>query len=128
MLDIRRYQQVDAKLGAIHAVRRDGDDVVFTFRPRLLGLPGPLTTQRVLLTSPGRIEVTGMPSWTDALARFAASFTLREDATGTQVTRRLEFTFPRPLRWALDPVFGRWLRGEVPRELAAAKAFLEREA
>jgi len=30
------------------------------------------------------------------------------------------------LRWFLDPILTRWLKAEVPREIAAAKARLER--
>lgn len=124
--DLESYRQVDAKLGKIYWVRRDGNEVLFRFRPRLLGLPGPPTTQRVVIAEDGTsIRISGLPSWTDRLARFSAYFLLAETDGGTWVTRRVEFTFGRPVAWLLDPVFGRWLAKDVAAELAAAKRALE---
>ena len=125
VMDLRRYAEVDKKLGSIRSIERTGDVVVFRFRPKLLGLPGPVTTQRVTLTPGRRIDIAGEPTWTDAMARFSAAFEFEEVPEGTWVTRRLTFTFPKVARPLLDPLFGRWLSREVPRELAAAKAYLE---
>jgi hypothetical protein len=45
IMDLHEYKNVDAKLGRIYELNRTGGTVVFTFRPKLLGLPGPKTTQ-----------------------------------------------------------------------------------
>lgn len=47
---------------------------------------------------------------------------------GTLVRRRLEFRFPRPLSWLLDPPLNRWLAKDVPAELERMKAHLESRA
>jgi hypothetical protein len=100
--------------------------VTFRFRPRLLGLPGPPTTQRVVLADDGRtIRIGGIPSALDRVASFAASFTFDERDGGTWVTRRVEFTFAKPVAAVLDPLFGRWLQRDVDSELAGAKRLLE---
>jgi hypothetical protein len=126
VMDLRRYQKVDPKLGTIFEVRRTGDEVVFRFRPKLLGLPGPATTQRVVLTGGNRIDISGVPAWTDALTTFAAFFQFEDADGGTWVTRKVDFRFAKPVSWLLDPVFGRWLAKDVPQELARAKSYLER--
>ncbi|MFG2830739.1 SRPBCC family protein [Streptomyces sp. NPDC048434] len=127
ILDLNAYKQVDAKLGKIYRTERTGNEVVFTFQPRLLGLPGPKTTQRVVLAEDQKsIKIGGVPSWTDRLAHFGAFFTFDERDGGTWVTRRVEFTFAKALAWLLDPPFDRWLRKDVAKELAGAKAFLEK--
>lgn len=125
IMDLRRYQKVDAKLGKIYQIDRKGDEVVFRFRPKLLGLPGPMTTQRVVLVDGNRIEISGVPAWTDALAAFSASFQFAEEEGGTKVTRRVEFRFAKAISWLLDPIFARWLAKDVSAELANAKGYIE---
>lgn len=127
ILDLNVYQQVDAKLGKIYWTERTGNDVVFKFQPRLLGLPGPPTTQRVVLAADGKsIRISGVPSWMDRLVTFSAFFRFAEEDGGTWVTRRVEFTFSKPVAWLLDGAFGRWLAKDVATELAAAKELLEK--
>jgi hypothetical protein len=126
ILDLHAYRTVDAKLGRIYWVRREGNEVTFRFQPKLLGLPGPPTTQRVILAEDGKsIRIAGEPSWTDRVAAFAAFFTFDEEDGGTWVTRRVEFTFAKPLAPLLDPLFGKWLVRDVQDELAGAKRVLE---
>lgn len=126
ILDLRSYQSVDNKLGKIYWVRRDGNEVLFRFQPRLLGLPGPPTTQRVVASEDGSsIQIAGMPAWADVLVTFSASFQFAEEDDGTWVTRRLEFIFKKPVSWLLDPLFNRWLAKDVAIELANAKRVLE---
>lgn len=127
ILDLRQYQKVDAKLGKIDWVERDGNVVTFKFRPKLLGLPGPATKQKVVLSDDrSRIDIgSAEPAFTDKIAAFAAFFRFEEADEGTWVTRRVTFTFPPALAWLLDRPFGKWLAKDVPDELAKAKAFLE---
>ncbi|AWS43919.1 SRPBCC family protein [Streptosporangium sp. 'caverna'] len=125
VMDLQRYREVDDKIGPIRWLQREGDTVTFRFRPRLLGLPGPSTTQRVVRTGDERIDITPVPSWQDRILRFKGTFTCADHPDGTVVTRRLDFDFSRPLAVALDSVVTRWLGGDVPRELAAVKARLE---
>ncbi len=127
VLDLRSYQRVDAKLGRVYWVRRDGDTVLFRFQPRLLGLPGPPTTQQVELAEDERsIRVGGLPSWSDRLVRFAASFTFTPEDGGTWVERRVELHFAKPLAALLDRPITTWLANDVPTELANAKKALEK--
>jgi hypothetical protein len=128
IMDLRQYQKVDRKLGRIYRVDRDGDEVTFRFRPKLLGLPGPVTTQRVVLTPDRRIDMSGVGAWTDALATFSAYFEFEETDGGTWVTRSVNFRFPPAVSWLLDPAFARWLARDVPRELVGAKSYLEGES
>jgi len=126
VLDLHRYRTVDAKLGRIYWTRREGNEVTFRFRPRLLGLPGPPTIQRVVLAEDGSgIQIGGQPSWTDRVAAFSAYFSFEEADGGTWVTRHVEFTFARPLAALLDPLFTKWLARDVTGELSAAKRVLE---
>lgn len=128
VLDLRRYSEVDAKLGDIHWVRRDGNTVTFRFQPVLLGLSGPATTQRVVLADDGsRINISGEPAWTDKIARFSAFFRFDEADGGTWVTRHVQFDFAKLLSPVLDPVFSKWLARDVREELAGAKRVLERD-
>jgi hypothetical protein len=56
---------------------------------------------------------------------FRASFACTESPEGTWVTRKVTFVFRRPLSYLLEPLFSRWLKQEVPRELGKAKEYLE---
>lgn len=126
VMDLRRYRSVDEKLGTIHSVRDapDGRGRLVTFTPRLMGVPGLRTTQHVVPEG-HHISICGVPAWTDALLTFEASFRCEATAAGTVVTRALDFRFAKPLSWFVDPLFDRWLRTAIPRELHRAKAYLE---
>ncbi|NKY97202.1 SRPBCC family protein [Nocardiopsis alborubida] len=125
VLDLHEYQKVDDKLAKVYRVERDGDEVVFRFRPRLMGLPGPVTTQRVAVNAAGdRIDVSGLPSWTDSFVRFHAFFHFSDVDEGTLVHRRVEFRFSPPMSWLMDRAVGRWLARDVPRELHNAREYL----
>lgn len=126
VMDLREYRKADEKLGTIHWIRDadDGVGVLVHFTPKILGLPGPPTTQRV---QPGenRVDIQGVPAWTDVFMTFTAWFSFEDGAAGTVVRRRLDFAFRKPVSWLLDPLFNRWLASAVPEELANAKAYLE---
>jgi hypothetical protein len=95
------------------------------FRPKLMGLPGRGTTQRVV-TMPGhRIEITGNPAWTDSFLTFHGYFRCGPTEGGTRVVRGLDFQFSNPMRWMMNgPVTG-WLKKATPAELQNAKEYLE---
>lgn len=129
VLDLNEYQKVDDKLAKVYHVEREGDAVVFRFRPRLMGLPGPVTTQRVALNDQGdRIEVSGIPSWSDAFVGFHAFFQFTETEEGTLVHRRVEFRFAPPMSLLMDRAVGRWLAKDVPKELHNAREYLRRRS
>lgn len=128
ILDVEAYRAVDPRLRTIRWVRRTPGETVFRFRPTLMGLPAPMTTQRVTLTPGERVDITPVPSWMDRFAGFAGLLECTPEAGGTRVRRRLEFRFPRPLSWLVDPLLTRWLAQDVPAELARLKAHLEQPA
>lgn len=125
ILDVEAYRAVDPRLRTIRWVRRTPGETVFRFRPALMGLPGPLTTQRVTLTPGRRVDITPVPSVMDRFAGFAGLLECTPEGGATRVRRRLEFRFPRPLSWLMDPPLTRWLAKDVPAELARLKAHLE---
>jgi hypothetical protein len=125
IMDVEAHQAVDPRLKTIAWVRRRPEETVFRFRPRLLGVPGPMTTQRVVLTPGRRVDITPVPSPMDRIVLFAGSLECVEEAGLNRVHRRLEFRFARPLSWVLDPLVRRWLAKDVPAELARLKAHLE---
>jgi hypothetical protein len=125
ILDVEAYQAVDPRLKTIAWVRRSPGETVFRFRPRLLGVPGPMTTQRVVLTPGKRVDIVAVPSPMDRLVHFAGLLECVEEAGLTHVHRRLEFRFARPLSWVLDPLMQRWLAKDVPAELARLKTHLD---
>ncbi|MEU7900413.1 hypothetical protein AB0B45_47220 [Nonomuraea sp. NPDC049152] len=97
VMDPRAHATIDGKIGAIRWVCRDGDTVVFRFRARLFGVPGPLVTHR--MTQPATNASTSLPCPPhDRLARFRASFTCTPHLRGTVVTR-LQSDLARPLAW-----------------------------
>ncbi|MGH3548699.1 MAG: SRPBCC family protein [Pseudonocardiaceae bacterium] len=126
VMDLREYRKVDEKLGKIHSIKdaEDGEGVLLHFSPKVLGLPGPSTTQRVVRKG-NRIDISGVPAWTDALMTFTGFFSCEETEDGTLVTRALNFDFRKPFAWLFDPLFTRWLDKAVPEELANAKEYLE---
>lgn len=128
ILDVEAYRVVDPRLRTIKWVRREPGETVFRFRPTLMGLPGPMTTQRVTLTAGRRVDITPVPSRMDRFAEFAGLLECTPEGGGTRVRRRLEFHFPRPLSWLMDPLLTRWLAQDVPAELARLKAHLEQPA
>lgn len=125
IMDVEAYRAVDPRLRTIAWVRRSPGETVFRFRPKLMGLPGPMTTQRVVLTPGRRVDITPVPSPVDRLVGFAGLMECIEEGGTTRVRRRLEFRFARPLSWFLDPLMGRWLAKDVPAELVRLKAHLE---
>ena len=125
ILDVEAYRAVDPRLRTIKWVRRTPGETVFRFRPALMGLPGPMTTQRVTLTPGKRVDITPEPSRLDRIAGFTGLLECTPEAGGTRVHRRLEFRLARPLSWLMDPLLTRWLEQDVPAELARLKAHLE---
>ncbi|SDN46930.1 Polyketide cyclase / dehydrase and lipid transport [Geodermatophilus sp. DSM 45219] len=125
IMDVEAYQAVDPRLKTITWVRRSPGETVFRFRPRLMGMPGPRTTQRVVLTAGRRVDIIPVPSPMDRIVLFAGLLECVEEDGLVRVHRRLEFRFARPLSWLLDPLMRRWLAKDVPAELARLKAHLE---
>ncbi|SDZ00453.1 Polyketide cyclase / dehydrase and lipid transport [Amycolatopsis xylanica] len=125
IMDVEAYRAVDPRLKTIKWVKREPGITTFRFRPKLMGLPGPMTTQRVALTPGERVNITPVPSAMDRVAGFAGLLECTADGSGTRVRRRLEFTFAKPFSWLMDPLLNRWLAKDVPAELARLKAHLE---
>jgi ribosome-associated toxin RatA of RatAB toxin-antitoxin module len=127
VMDLQEYRKVDDKLGTIHWIKPapDGEGVFVRFRPKLMGMPGPNTTQRVVVHPGHRIEISGVPAWTDAFVTFRGYFRCEPTAEGTKVTRGLDFRFRKPMSWLMNGMVTRWLATAIPRELAQAKEYLE---
>lgn len=129
VMDIERYALVDKKISPILWQRREGDLVEFACRPTLAGLPQPKVVQQVRLTPGVRVDISLSPlphnRVAHATAHFEASFECTPIASGTHVTRTLDFRFTRTLRWMLEPLLQRRLPGEVRDELQLAKQYLE---
>jgi ribosome-associated toxin RatA of RatAB toxin-antitoxin module len=125
IMDVEAYRAVDPRLKTIRWVTREPDQTVFRFRPKLMGLPGPMTTQKVSLTPGERVDITPLPSPMDRFTEFAGLLECTAEGSGTRVRRRLEFKFARPFSWLLDPLLNRWLAKDIPAELARLKAHLE---
>lgn len=127
VMDLKEYSKVDDKLGKIYWVKPapDGNGVFVRFRPKLMGMPGPNTTQRVVATPDHRIEITGVPGWTDAMVTFHAYFRCEPVEGGTKVVRGLNFKFSKAMSWMMDGAVTRWLAKSIPKELSNAKEYLE---
>ena len=127
VLDLNEYRKVDDKLGKIHWIKPapDGQGVLIHFRPNLIGMPGPSTTQRVVVMPGNRIEITGVPAWTDSFVKFHGYFRCEPAAGGTRVVRGLDFQFSKPMGWIMNIPVTRWLKKAIPAELANAKEYLE---
>jgi hypothetical protein len=132
VMDAERYAEVDAKLGRIDWVRRDGDVVDFQFRSRLPGMVGPEPTvvSRMRLTPGERVDVEYAPPPHNRLVRrisdFSASFVCEPTTDGTRVTRTIEMRFVPPLRWFVEPILRKTLPPDIENEVDGAKELLER--
>ena len=126
-LDLNEYRKVDDKLGKIHWIKPapDGQGVLVHFQPKLIGMPGPSTTQRVVVMPGNRIEITGIPAWTDSFVKFHGYFRCELAAGGTRVVRGLDFQFSKPMGWIMNGPVTRWLKKAIPAELENAKEYLE---
>jgi len=127
VLDLHEYRKVDDKLGKIHWIKPapDGRGVLVHFRPKLMGLPGPSTTQLVVVMPGHRIEITGVPAWTDSFVKFHGYFRCEPAPGGTRVVRGLDFQFNKPMGWMMNRPVTRWLKKAIPAELENAKEYLE---
>lgn len=132
VLDAEGYAGVDAKLGRIDWVRRDGNVVDFQFRSRLPGVsgPSPRVVSRMRLTPGKRVDVEyAPPPWNRFVRRvstFSASFVCEPAGNGTRVIRTIEMRFAPLLRWYVEPILRRTLPPDVESEIAGAKELLER--
>lgn len=132
VLDPEAYATVDAKIGPIDWVEREGDVTQFRFRGKLPGLPGPAPklTSRMSLTPGERIDVR-LPSIPDnrlinlMMKDFSASWVCEPVDGATKVTRVLRFDFKAPAKWLAEPVLRRTLQHDVEDELRGAKEYLE---
>ncbi len=133
VLDVRRYSEVDAKIGPIDWVRSDGEVTDFRFRPRLPGIPGSAlkSVSRMRLSPGERVDVTYPPLPQNRLVRrvstFTASFVCEPVAGGTRLRRTISIELVPALRWLVEPVLRRTLPGDVEREVSGAKDHLERQ-
>lgn len=125
IMDVEAYRAVDPRLKTIKWVKREPGMTTFRFRPKLMGLPGPMTTQQVSLTPGKRVDITPVPSAMDRFAGFAGLLECTAEGADTRVRRRLEFKFAKPFSWLMDPLLNRWLAKDIPAELARLKAYLE---
>jgi hypothetical protein len=128
VLDLNEYRKVDDKLGKIHWIKPapDGKGVLVHFRPKLMGMPGPSTTQRVVVMPGNSIEITGVPTWMDSLVKFHGYFRCEPaPGGGTKVVRGLDFQFGKPMGWMMNGPVTRWLKKAIPVELENAKVYLE---
>lgn len=123
---------MDAKIGPIDWVKREGDVAQFRFRGKLPGLPGPAPklTSRMSLTPGERIDVRLPPIPDNRLinlmmADFSASWVCEPVDDATKVTRTLRFDFKPPAKWLAEPVLRRTLQRDVEDELRGAKEYLE---
>lgn len=132
VLDPEQYAKVDAKIGTIDWVKREGDVAQFRFRGKLPGLPDPAPklTSRMSLTPGERIDVR-LPSTPDnrlinlMMKDFSASWVCEPVDGATKVTRALRFDFKPPAKWPAEPVLRRTLQRDVENELRGAEAYLE---
>jgi hypothetical protein len=124
ILDVGAYREIDPRLSSIRWVRRAPDCTVFRFRPSLMGLPAPLTTQ--LVTRRGDVvEIISLPGPADAIVDFVGRLECRPGDGVTTVTRTLDFTFAAAVRWALDSRLEAWLAHDVEGEMRRLKRVLE---
>lgn len=124
LLDVEAYRAVDPRLKSIRWVRRAAGCTVFRFRPQLMGLPVPLSTQLVVRRG-DRVDITALPSRNDRIADFAGSMECVPGPEGTTVTRTLRFDLAGVLRPLLDGRLSRWLERDVEAEMTRLKAHLE---
>ncbi|WP_067972813.1 SRPBCC family protein [Nocardiopsis trehalosi] len=131
VMDPGRYALIDAKLGPIDWVRRDGDTTDFRFASRLPGLPGPgpRVVSRMVLTPGVRVDASYAPLPANRLVRrfstFRASFACTPVDGGVRVERMIELGFPSVAGRPLEALLRRTLRPDVLREVRGAKALLE---
>lgn len=127
VMDIERYQEIDAKIRPVQWSRREGNRVEFGCRPKLAGMriPGPMIVQWLELTPGRRIDIGMVPSRWTSVVQFRASFECTPVDDGTAVERTLNFRFSPVLRWFFQPLLSRRLPSEVRDELRQAKAYLE---
>lgn len=126
ILDVEAYREVDPRLKSIRWVRRAPDCTVFRFRPALMGLPAPLTTQMVTREG-GTVEIRSLPSAADAMVDFVGRLECQPGDGFTTVTRTLNFDFTPTARWLLDRRLTSWLATDVEAEMRRLKSVLERE-
>lgn len=127
VMDIERYQQIDAKIRPVERVIRTATRTEFHFQPRLGGvrMPGPKTGTRMQITPGQRIEITLTHNPIRRFSDFHASFEVSAVDGGTEILRTLVFTFRGPLTWLAEPLLRRRLPAEVEDELRQAKDYLE---
>ncbi|HXH81066.1 SRPBCC family protein [Nocardioides sp.] len=125
ILDVGAYQEIDPRLRSIRWVRRAPDCTVFRFRPSLMGLPAPLTTQMVTRRD-DVVEIISLPGPADAMVDFVGRLECRPGDGITAVTRTLTFTFASAVRWLLDSRLESWLATDVEGEMRRLKSVLER--
>jgi len=129
VMDIERYADVDAKIRPILWTRREGNRMEFACRPKLAGLRQPKVVQYAELTPGRRVDIGLLPKphnrLAHAMAHFTASFVCVAVDGGTEVTRRLRFTFTPAVRWLMEPLLRQRLQRDVQHEIRLAKSYLE---
>lgn len=124
ILDVASYRVIDPRLRSIRWVRRAPDCTVFRFRPSLMGLPAPLTTQMVTRRGDD-VEITSLPGPADAMVEFVGRLECQAGDGATLVTRTLTFDLAPAVRWLLDRRLTAWLAADIEAEMRRLKHLLE---
>ncbi len=130
VLDVRRYAEVDDKIGRIRWVRRAPTRTEFKYQPKLPGMsmPEPNAVSR-LCRFGNRIEVALAPlprnPFSRLVSRYRAGFECTPSDAGTVVRRTISFDFTPPVRRLFEPTLLRTLPVSVERELELAQRILE---
>jgi hypothetical protein len=133
VMDVRRYAEVDDKIGAIDWAERDGDVVDFKFRPVLPGVPGPAPkmVMRVLKVPGKRIEMSLAPlphnKLNHRLMSFDSVFEVEPVEAGLLVRSISTFDISPVARWLMEPILRRGLRANIEAEMERAKAYMDRQ-
>lgn len=117
VLDLERYRQADKKIGAVAWVRPDDDGALVRFRSRMMGMPGPVVTQRIDRTG-NRLDVrTVEPAWMLRLLDFEGVVEATPVGGGTRFYHRETFRFRGATRYVLEPLLRRWLANDTVAEV-----------
>jgi hypothetical protein len=125
VLDLERYRQADYKIGPVSWVRPDEEGAVVRFRSKMMGLPGPVVTQRINRTG-HRLDVhTVAPGWITRLVSFEGVVDCTPVDGGTRFYHREALSFHGPARWLLEPLMRRWLARDTAAEVRRVATMLE---
>ncbi|MGN2638101.1 SRPBCC family protein [Nocardia takedensis] len=131
VMDVERYAEVDDKITKIFWIRREGDVVLFQFRPALPGLPRPAPKMvlRLTLTPGERIDLALAPlpmnKFGNRVMKYTGSFVCTPADGGTLVISSTSLEIVPALRWLLEPILRRSLPPNFQAEIEHAKTYIE---